>query len=393
MEHSTILRTGNVRGLYLETVTESSDRYGKLPEAMESLMQPAQEQLPFFEFPTARFPSTRYQGSKSKLARWILEQIDWLEFDSCLDAFCGTCSVAWHFKQAGKQVVSNDVLQFNFLFGQALIENNEVQLSDEDVDYVLDPSGEHDFPNVVQSTFSEIYFTDKENAWIDRTISRIRRISDPYKRSLSFFALSQACIVKRPYNLFHRKNLYLRFADVQRSFGNKTSWDRPFEDWFRIFAHEANGAVFDNGRENRSLNFDVMELEPKYDLVYFDPPYISGKGTGIDYRDFYHFLEGLSMYDQWPNHIDLDSKNRRLKRLPNCWHDKKRIHKAFDRLFDRFRKSILVVSYRTDGIPSATELIKLLSRHKHDVRIYYYGKYRYALSKNTRSEEMLLVAL
>ena len=135
-----------------------------------------------------------------------------------------------------------------------------------------------------------------------------------------------------------------------------------------------------------------MELEPEYDLVYFDPPYISGKGTGIDYRDFYHFLEGLSMYDQWSNHIDLDSKNRRLKRISNCWHDKRRNHKAFDKLFDRFRKSILVVSYRTDGIPSMTELVKLLSRHKRDVRVFYYGQYKYALSKNTRSEEMLLVA-
>ncbi len=355
-------------------------------------MQPAQEQLSLFEFPTARFPSTRYQGSKAKLARWILEQIDWLEFDSCLDAFSGTCSVAWHLKRVGKQVVSNDVLQFNYLFGQALIENNKIKLSNEDVDCVLDAFCEHGFPNVVQSTFSEIYFTDEENAWIDRTISRIRQIDNPYKSALAFFALSQACIVKRPYNLFHRKNLYLRFANVQRSFGNKTSWDRPFEDWFRIFAHEANGAVFDNGRENKSLNFDVMELEPKYDLVYFDPPYISEKGAGVDYRDFYHFLEGLSMYDQWPNHIDLDSKNRRLKRIPNCWHDKRRIHMAFDRLFDRFRKSILVVSYRTDGIPSANELIKLLSRHKSDVRVYCYGQYKYALSKNTRSEEMLLVA-
>ena len=355
-------------------------------------MQPTQKQLSLFEIPTAQFPSTRYQGSKAKLARWILEQIDWLDFDSCLDAFSGTCTVGWHFKRAGKQVMSNDVLKFNFLFGQALIENNNVQLSDEDMDCVLDTSCKHDFPNFVQSTFSDIYFTNEENAWIDRTISRIRRISDPYKHALAFFALSQACIIKRPYNLFHRKNLYLRFADVQRSFGNKTSWDRPFEDWFRIFAHEANGAVFDNGRDNMSLNCDVLELESKYDLVYFDPPYISGKGTGLDYRDFYHFLEGLSMYDQWPNHIDRNSKNRRLNRMPNCWHDKRKIYKAFDKLFDRFRKSILVVSYRTDGIPSASELIKLLSRHKPDVRIFYYGQYRYALSKNTRSEEMLLVA-
>ncbi len=36
---------------------------------------------------TAKFPSTRYQGSKAKLVEWIWEQVQNLPFHTCLDAF------------------------------------------------------------------------------------------------------------------------------------------------------------------------------------------------------------------------------------------------------------------------------------------------------------------
>jgi len=34
-------------------------------------------------------------------------------------------------------------------------------------------------------------------------------------------------------------------------------------------------------------------IEGNYDLAYIDPPYISAQGVGVDYLEFYHFLEGL----------------------------------------------------------------------------------------------------
>ena len=60
---------------------------------------------------------------------------------------------------------------------------------------------------------------------------------------------------------------------MERSFGNKTTWDKPFEEWFQIFVEEANRAVFDNGQSNRALNCDAAEVQGEYDLVYIDKPY------------------------------------------------------------------------------------------------------------------------
>jgi adenine-specific DNA-methyltransferase len=184
----------------------------------------------------------------------------------------------------------------------------------------------------------------------------------------------------------------VRLADVERSFGNKTSWDRPFAAWFCDFATEANQAVFDNGRVNQALNVDALEVPGVYDLVYIDTPYISKRGVGVDYRDFYHFLEGLTMYDLWKMHVDYRSKHRRLKRSPNLWTDKKSIHSAFDQLFRHYQDSTMVVSYRSDGIPSAEEILALLKKYKRDVRVEWFGQYKYVLSTNHRSEEVLFIA-
>ena len=349
-------------------------------------------QLPLFPDLAANFPSTRYQGSKTKLVDWIWEQIAGLDFETCLDAFGGTGAVAYRLKQEDKCVTYNDILRFNYYVGRALIENCQTRLTAADIEWILTRHTDREYPQFVQQTFPDIYFTADENAWIDQTITNIRRLEDPYKFALAFFALCQACIIKRPYNLFHRKNLYIRLAEVERSFGNKTSWDRPFEEWFRLFVAEANRAVFDNQQANRALNRDALNLPGDYDLVYIDTPYISGKGVPIDYHDFYHFLEGLTLYDEWGEHVDYDTKHRRLKKQPNDWSDKNRIHDAFDRLFARFHDSILVVSYRSDGIPSESALVALLEKYKSTVRVEHFGQYQYALSKNGTSGEMLLLA-
>ena len=182
----------------------------------------------------------------------------------------------------------------------------------------------------IQKTFQDTYYTDEENAWLDMVITNIFRVEDAYKRAITFNALFQSCIAKRPYNLFHRKNLYARFADVQRTFGNKKTWDTPFPIHFRKFVDEINSLVVDNGKQNSVLNMDVFDLPEQFDLVYFDSPYFSvHSNVGVDYRDFYHFLEGMVNYEQWDGMIDQKSKHKRLQKTYCVWTDKKNIVSAF----------------------------------------------------------------
>ncbi len=339
------------------------------------------------------FPVTRYQGSKQKIIDWIWRNIHSLRFETFLDAFSGTACIGFHAKKNQKEVACNDILKFNYQVALAIIENSSVILNDQDIEFVLTEDGSINYPTFIQDTFKDIYYTDDENAFLDMIITNINQLEDKYKKAIAFAALGQACLVKRPFNLFHRKNLYVRFADVPRSFGNKATWDKPFQYYFRKFSKEFNDAVFSNGRHNKALNFDVFDIPDGYDMVYIDTPYVSPQGVGVDYLHFYHFLEGIVDYKNWPDKIDYSYKHRPFKSEKNVWVDKNEIEKAFDRLFKKFQDSILVVSYRSPGIPEKETLQNLLEQYKHEVKLET-RKYKYVLSKETEEKngEILLIA-
>lgn len=152
---------------------------------------------------------------------------------------------------------------------------------------------------------------------------------------------------------------------------------------------------FNNGYENKSINQDAMDIEDvsEYDLVYIDTPYISKKGSTVDYYGFYHFLEGILIYEDWESYIDYKSKHHRLIPKKNVWNDKNLITKEFDKLINKFQDCKLVISYRSDGIPSKETLEEIVNQYKSIVNVKTYGSYRYALSKNKKSEELLFIGV
>jgi len=358
-------------------------------------MQCVKQQTKLFEVTSTKkvgvLPSTRYQGSKYKILNWLDYFTKDLDFNTVLDAFGGTGCVAYMYKKNGKQVYYNDSLKFNYYIGLAIIENPGITLDEEDVAFILKEQTKIKYPTFIFNTFHDIYFTDLENKWLDVIITNIRKIQNEYKQALAYYALFQSCIIKRPYNLFHRKNLYIRTAEVERSFGNKKTWDTPFEDHFVKFAEEANNAVFDNQQKNKVFHADIFDLDvPKTDLVYIDTPYISAKGVGVNYFDFYHFLEGIVFYDQWGKLIDEGSKHKKIKNGSSEWCNKGEIHRAFEKLFAKFKDSILVVSYRDDGTPTIAELVKMLEKYKKSIEVKKLD-YKYVLS-NGNSKEVLIIA-
>jgi adenine-specific DNA methylase len=339
--------------------------------------------------PNFKLPSTRYQGSKRKLAPWIYHNIIKLEFDTVLDVFGGTGVISYLLKRMGKSVTYNDYMKFNSIKGKALIENSSVILSDDDMDFLLEKQNR---PNntFITDTFANKYYIDAENAWLDNFVDRISLLNEKYsgqnleyKQSIAFYALFESCLMKRPFNTFHRANLNLRTNDVKRSFGNKTTWDKPFDLLFRKFVNEINGFVFSNGKINKSLNKDALSLnDDDYGLVYLDPPYFSLKrnDSGSNYSNTYHFLEGLANYEKWPELIDYNSFNLRLRRNGNTWLDKNKVLSNLEQLFNTFDKSIIVLSYKSPGIPSENEITTLLKKYKKNV-LMEKEKYNYALKK------------
>ena len=267
-------------------------------------------------------PSTRFRGSKRKLLPWIRCAFEELDFSSAIDLMSGTGSVSYLLKRMGKRVIANDYLKFNFLTAQAFIENKQYLVDEQDITWILGTNSRVDYGRFVAETFGDYYFTPPENKWIDRVICNIMQLESPdplasrAKRAIAAHSLIQACLMKRPFNLFHRRNLYLRQAKVERTFGNQTTWETPFDKLLLRKIKESNSYVFDNGMKNEATNEDAVKIsDSSIGLVYLDPPYFGLKGDRrqSNYRFAYHFVEGLAQYEAWPDLLDKTSFVRALK--------------------------------------------------------------------------------
>lgn len=338
-----------------------------------------------------KYPSTRYSGSKRRVLGWIWSHLRDLKFDSVVDVFGGTASVSLLFKRHGKKVHYNDLLKFNMIIGKAVVENRNTVVTETEIEEVLS-FNDKNYPDFIQKHFKGIFYLDEENQWLDKTIHNIYKLADPYKRAILLSALFQACLVKRPFNLFHRANLYLRTNNVTRTFGNKTTWEHSFEHLLKKYVYEYNRAVFDNGKENKVIGgFDALLCPNGVDMVYLDPPYYSNSGT--NYLTFYHFLEGIADYYNWENRNPVCGKIKKMQDTDEivAWTRKSRIYTSFEKLIERFQDNIIVLSYQSDGIPTEEEIYQLLKKYKKNVKVYSIPK-KYVLSDKVK-EELLFIGI
>ncbi len=331
------------------------------------------------------FPTTRYQGSKRRYSSWILGNLQNIRYDSVLDVFGGTGAMSYAFKQQGKQVIYNDILQFNHFIGKAVIENSYCLISKRNASKLIIKKEKMYYPSFISKHFKDIYFLDNENEWLDIVKWNIFKMKESYEKYIAFFALFQSCLIKRPYNLFHRDNLFFRTKPWKKTmFGNKITWERSFEYYFFKFIQEANSCIFSNNKNNLSINYNLSDIPKKYycDLVYLDPPYRSiNVSENIDYLSYYHFLEGLTMDNRkWLSNLSYERKGKPISKLylgegpftykkinlyknkfvlRSVWSDNNEIEKAFDTMCKQFEDSIIVVSYRNPGVPSKEKIIEI----------------------------------
>jgi adenine-specific DNA methylase len=340
-------------------------------------------------------PTTRYQGSKRKILPWLWRHLEPLNFKSALDVFGGTGSVSYMLKRMGKAVTYNDHMRWNFLVGTALIQNDECKLTENEIIELTRPTSglKGEF---VSRTFPKMYFTRQENIWIDTLVTRIKKMpassqDQKYKVALAYYCLFQTCLVKRPFNLFHRANLAIRLSDVNRSFGNKTTWETPFAKHFRAFADEVNSFVFQGMYSCRALNYNADDIpQNNYDLVYLDPPYVKcgARNETADYHKCYHFLEGLARYDEWPLLIDYSTRLLQIKAPGKTrWSKPDNNGPAFEELFEKFPNSTFAISYKKFGCPSIDTLVRMLKRRGKTVRVHT-KHYKYALNQQNGSAEL-----
>lgn len=340
-------------------------------------------------------PVTRYYGSKRRIINKIWEYIESenLNFDTVLDIFGGTGTFSYKAKLEGKQVVYNDVFKFNSIIGKALIENNLHNISLEEIKFVLTKDPNFKYQYKINNIFKDIYYLEEENKLIDIMIQNINRLDKDYSKYIAFYGLVQTCLIKRPFNTFHRKNLNLRTNDVKRNFGNKVTWEKNINDLFLKFCNECNGYIIDNNKNNSSINFSALKCDKTADLIYIDPPYVSKKGSHVNYHSRYHFLEALVNYDSFNDCINYEKLNHEIQINKNDeFETKQGIGKDINNLIEKYKNKIIVFSYRNKGIPSIEELEQIFINNDMKCNIYTIDSHNYALNKSndTLSEYLFI---
>lgn len=298
-------------------------------------------------------------GSKQSILSFMFSHIDKLSYETVLDAFSGSGCVAYQFKRKNKSVTTNDFLHFSYVISKAVVENSKTIIDDETLTTLL--RLRKDAPQIVRDVYADLFFTYDECYFLDSLWANIQDIKEEYKQQLALAAACRACQKKRPRGIF--------------TFTGRKSWDgrrdlkmsmqEQFVNAVRLF----NGAVFENGKKHKANWGDIMDFKDNdFDLVYLDPPYWSPLSDN-DYVRRYHFIEGYSLY--WNGlTVDMNSKSRKFKSYDSPFSKRESATKALGELFERYSKSIIVVSYSSNGFPTKDELFSMLQKIKQDVTVY-----------------------
>lgn len=300
-----------------------------------------------------KYPTTRFMGSKNKLLKEIWSVASQFNFDTAVDLFSGSGIVGYMFKAQGKTVISNDYMAMSARFTEAMVENNSIILTNADALKLLEPTRPSD--KFVETTFKDLYYSDDDNRLIDTLRMNIWALKNKYKRAIAMSALIRACTKKRPRGIFTYTGM--RYDDGRRDI--HLSMREQFLEAVAVI----NGAIFDNGKENKSRHIDALELQAiEGGLVYIDPPYYSTLGDN-EYVRRYHFTEGLAR--DWKGvEIQEHTLTKKFKSYPTPFSTRKGAADAFDHLFKKFQKNVLIVSYSSNSEPTQDEMVSILSKYK-----------------------------
>jgi len=266
------------------------------------------------------------------------------------------------------------------------VENNDTILGKEASLHLLKPSDDND--HFVATKFKGLYYEDEENETIDTLRANIKKIENEHKRAIATMALIRACMKKRPRGIFTYTGH--RYDDGRKDLR------KSVEEQFVEAVELIDRAVFDNGRQNVSVNGDALELDAQTpDLVYIDPPYYS-KNSDNEYVRRYHFVEGLAR--DWDGvEIQEHTKTKKFKSYPTPFSTELGAEGAFEAMFDKYSDSVIVVSYSSNCLPDRERMIELLARHKKHVEVipidytYGFGNQASAKTHRNRVKEYLFI--
>ncbi|MDR2410811.1 MAG: DNA adenine methylase [Bacteroidales bacterium] len=344
------------------------------------------DEYKYFDY---KFPEPQYLGAKHTHISWLNRFIP-QNISTALDAFSGSQSVSFLFKQMKFKTITNDFLLFNHQIGKALIENKSSKLTDEDLSILFQQSSDKNDFKLMENIFTDVFFERDEAQFIDNFRANIPLLDNPYKQAMAFTVINRSLTRKITMGHFGHTQALTYANDPERIKRNR-SLIRPVKDLFLELLPCYNDAVFDNGQENKSYHLDILNLLPclsDVDLVYFDPPYCD---SHADYQSFYHLLETYTEY--WRDKKFINGIKRYEPQRYSGFDKKSKVIASFEKLFELSDEiPYWLISYNNRSYPEIKEFEKLILKYKDvNIEVKIYKNSRGGKGSVAGSQEILFV--
>ncbi len=316
------------------------------------------EEFKNFEY---QFPEPQYLGAKHTHLAWIKSFIP-NNVKTAIDAFAGSQSVAFLFKQLGYKTITNDFLNFNNQIGISLIENKDIKLTDDDLKILFQQAKNKSDFELIENIYTNVFFVRDEAIFLDNFRANIQLLENPIKQAIALTVINRSLTRKITMGHFGHTQALVYASDPERIKRNR-SLIRPIKEIFEEILPKYNNAIFDNNQENKSYNADIITLLPtveNVDLAYFDPPYCD---SHADYQGFYHLLETYTEY--WKDKEFVNGIKRYEPQRISGFDKKRDVLSSFENLF-KLSEEIpnWLISYNNRSYPGIDEFEKLISKYK-----------------------------
>lgn len=218
-----------------------------------------------------------------------------------IDAFLGSGAVSLYAKAQGFKVVANDIAERSVLAGQALIENNNIFLTFDDLYKLFIKNREN--KGTIQELFVPRVFTRRHAAFLDNALANATRPIDRYLLMKYIFFL-------RPYSKFSSPNAFNIPMEEERYDEIKQTYIDHIEDnlkmpieILKIEKDRINAGIFSNGLKNEIYKKDVFDFieEVKGGVLYLDPPYAGTLRYEGEYRILDEILRDKNLESKFSN--------------------------------------------------------------------------------------------
>ena len=284
------------------------------------------------------------EREKRLLPSWILQNVSDLQFSSVYDPFSGSTKLGFYFKKMGYQVITSDILQSNYWWNKAFIDNKDTLISEKSQNHVVG------FDSTVTSVFldwTDSFFTADECRQLELWNSNINslKVSDE-ERALLYVSVYLTMDYWITYNKRYFQTKYMSANAV-----------------LLYYMNQVNKMVFDNNMPNVSYYYDSYEIASQIptELFYM---YLPAKEGFRNYNMRFYLWE---CWTRRVNQLNLEGVVSKADhpKLGESFSDINSYHEAIDAFFGKVQNNpIWAISYNDQIHPSKEILIDLIKKYK-----------------------------